>query len=74
LGETGIPPYPAAYAILKELGANAAIMGRKIFEQDRIQRAVELGLGISGPDQIEIVTGDEASRAYAEKIKARLDA
>ncbi len=61
-------------AILKDLGANAAIMGRKIFEQDQIKRAAELGLGVSGPDQIEIVTGDAASRAYAEKIKARLAA
>jgi uncharacterized protein (DUF362 family) len=59
-------------AILKELGSNAAIMEKKIFEQEQIQRAVELGLGISGPDQIELVTGDPASRAYAAKIQARL--
>ncbi len=59
-------------AILKELGANDAIMGRKIFEQDQIQRAVQLGLGIAGPDGIELVTADPASRAYADRIKARL--
>jgi uncharacterized protein (DUF362 family) len=59
-------------AILKELGANDAIMSRKIFEQEQIQRAVELSLGIAAPDQIELVTGDAASRAYADKIKARL--
>ncbi len=59
-------------AILKELGSNAAIMEKKIFEQEQIQRAVELGLGVSGPDQIELVTGDSASRAYAAKIQARL--
>jgi len=59
-------------AVLKELGSNAAIMGRKIFEQEQIQRAIELGIGVSGPDRIELVTADEASRAYAEKIKARL--
>ncbi len=59
-------------AILKELGANDAIMSRKIFEQEQIQRAVELGLGVAAPDQIELVTGDAASRAYADKIKARL--
>jgi uncharacterized protein (DUF362 family) len=59
-------------AILKELGSNAAIMDKKIFEQDQIQRAVELGLGITGPDQIELVTGDDASRAFADTIKARL--
>jgi uncharacterized protein (DUF362 family) len=59
-------------AILKELGANAAIMDRKIFEQDQIQRAVELGLGVTGPDRIELVAADDASRAYADKIRARL--
>lgn len=61
-------------AILKELGSNATIMGRKIFEQDQIARAAELGLGITAPDQIELVTGDAESRAFADKIKARLAA
>jgi uncharacterized protein (DUF362 family) len=59
-------------AILKELGSNAAIMEKKIFEQEQLQRAVELGLGVTGPDQIELVTGDAASKAYADKIRARL--
>ncbi len=59
-------------AILKDLGANAAIMDRKIFEQDQIQRAGELGLGIAAPDQIELVTADAASREYAVKIQQRL--
>jgi len=59
-------------AILKDLGSNAAIMDKKIFEQEQIQRAVELGLGVAGPDQIEIVAGDEPSRAYASRIRARL--
>ena len=59
-------------ALLKELGSNAAIMDRKIFEQEQIQRAVELGLGVSSPDRIELVAADDASRALAEKIKARL--
>jgi uncharacterized protein (DUF362 family) len=59
-------------AILKELGSNAAIMEKKIFEQEQIQRAVELGLGVASPDRIELVTGDPASRAYAAKIQARL--
>jgi uncharacterized protein (DUF362 family) len=59
-------------AILKELGSNAAIMEKKIFEQEQLQRAIELGLGVSSADQIELVTGDDESRAYAAKIKARL--
>lgn len=59
-------------AILKELGANAAIMDRKIFDQEQLQRAVELGLGVTGPEQIDLVAGDEPSRGFAARIKARL--
>jgi uncharacterized protein (DUF362 family) len=61
-------------AILKELGSNSTIMGTKIFEHDQIARAVQLGLGITGADQIDLVTGDAESRAFADKIKARLAA
>ncbi len=56
-------------AILKELGSNDAIMGTKIFAQEQIQRAVELGLGISDPEQVEFVTPDRESRLYADKLK-----
>ena len=59
-------------AILKELGSNDNIMRKKIFEQNQIARAVELGLGISSPDQIEFVPPDRASAEYAEKIKGIL--
>jgi len=61
-------------AILKELGSNAAIMDRKIFEQEQIQRGIELGLGIARPDQIELVAADAPSREWAAKIKTRLAA
>jgi len=60
-------------AVLKELGANDAIMSRKIFEQEQIARAVELGLGAAGPAEIELVTGDDESRAYAAKLRPILD-
>jgi uncharacterized protein (DUF362 family) len=59
-------------AILKELGSNENIMGRKIFEQEQIKRAVELGLGISKPEQIELITADKTSSDYAQKLKAIL--
>jgi uncharacterized protein (DUF362 family) len=55
-------------AILKEQGSNSQIMGKKIFEQDQMKQAVEIGLGVSGHDEIEIVTDDPASKAYADKI------
>ena len=55
-------------AVLKKLGSNRDIMKRKIFQQDQIKRAVEIGLGVSGPEEIEIITDDEASRRYAGKL------
>ncbi|MFQ6083082.1 MAG: DUF362 domain-containing protein [Candidatus Aminicenantia bacterium] len=61
-----------AIAVLKEAGSNKEIMERKIFEQKQIARAAELGLGVSSPQEIEIITGDEQSEQYAKKIKAIL--
>jgi len=62
----------AGIAVLKELGSKYEIMDKKIFEQEQIHRAVELGLGIGKPEQIEFVTGDEPSKLYAEKLKSIL--
>jgi uncharacterized protein (DUF362 family) len=59
-------------AMLKSLGANRAIMGRGIFEQEQIVRAVELKLGAAGPDAIEIVTADTESRACADTLRTIL--
>ena len=55
-------------AILKELGSNKAIMKTRIFEQEQIHRAVELGLGVAGPEGIEILTDDEDGKKYAEEL------
>lgn len=59
-------------AVLKELGAKKEIMERKIFEQEQIQRAAELGLGIGKPDQIELITPDRTSGEYAKKLESIL--
>jgi uncharacterized protein (DUF362 family) len=59
-------------AMLKSLGANQAIMGRGVFEQEQIARAVELGLGAARPDAIDIVTADDDSRALADRLRAIL--
>lgn len=55
-------------AILKSLGSNAAIMKPKIFDQEQIARAVELGLGVDAPSKIEVVAGDDNSRDYTNRI------
>ncbi len=59
-------------AMLKHLGANDAIMGRRIFEQEQIARAVELNLGAQSPADIELVAGDPESRALASRLEAIL--
>jgi hypothetical protein len=43
-----------------------------VFKQDQIKRAVELGLGAAGPEEIEIVPADEGSKDIARKIGAIL--
>ncbi len=59
-------------AVLKDLGSNEAIMKTKIFEQEQIARAVEVGLGVSGPEGIGFVTPDKASADYADRLKGIL--
>jgi len=61
-------------AILKKLGSNREIMEKKIFEQEQIARAAELGLGVASPAQIKLVTGDSRSEAYAAEVRNILQA
>lgn len=60
-------------AMLKLLGASRAVAERRIFEQEQIARAVELGLGAASPDAIEIVAVDADSRACAASLRGILD-
>ncbi len=55
-------------AILKSLGSNDQIMRPKIFEQEQIARAVELGLGATSPAEIEVVPVDDQSREYRDRV------
>jgi uncharacterized protein (DUF362 family) len=59
-------------AMLKSIGANQAIMSRKIFEQEQIARAVDLKLGVASADAIDLVTGDADSKALADTLRAVL--
>ena len=59
-------------AILKDIGANKAIMETPVFAQEQIARAVELGIGVTRPEEIELLAGDRESREYSEKITATL--
>jgi uncharacterized protein (DUF362 family) len=61
-------------ALLRHFGTTREVSRGRIFEQEQIARAVQLGLGVSGPKQIELVTGDRASAAFAREIAAILEA
>jgi uncharacterized protein (DUF362 family) len=56
-------------AILKFLGSNESIMKPRIFDQEQIARAVELGLGASSPAEIEMIAADKDSQDYKESIE-----
>jgi uncharacterized protein (DUF362 family) len=63
-----------AVALLRSFGAWEKIMDRGIWEQRQIRRAVELGLGAKGPDQVELlirsITGpDQAFERLAARIR-----
>ena len=55
-------------AVLKSLGSNESIMKPKVFQQEQIARAVELGLGASSPSEIELIPVDEKSQAYRDRV------
>ena len=56
-------------SILRHLGTTPEVSRGPVFKQDQIARAVELGLGVGSPAEIELVTGDPDSEAYAARIK-----
>jgi uncharacterized protein (DUF362 family) len=60
-------------ALLRHFGTTSEVSRGAIFAQEQIARAVELRVGVGGPRQIELVTGDRESADYANRIRAILD-
>lgn len=60
-------------ALLRYFGTTPEVSRGSIFDQEQIARAVQLGIGVSSPKQIELVTGDAESAEYAKAIRALLD-
>jgi uncharacterized protein (DUF362 family) len=59
-------------ALLRTFGTTPEVSQGPIFQQEQIARAVELGLGVDGPGQIQLLTDDDDSAAYAGEIAALL--
>jgi uncharacterized protein (DUF362 family) len=56
-------------AIIRLLGTTPEVSRGSIFEQEQIARAAELGLGVSSADQIQFLTGDTKSEAFAMQVR-----
>jgi uncharacterized protein (DUF362 family) len=55
-------------AVLKHLGSNERIMQSKIFEQEQLARAVDLGIGAGSPADIDLVAANTVSREYRDAV------
>ena len=55
-------------AILQSLGSNNQIMNTKIFKQEQIARAVEIGIGAASPSEIEVLSANAESQKYRDRI------
>jgi uncharacterized protein (DUF362 family) len=56
-------------ALLRHFGTTPEVSRGRIFEQEQIARAAELGLGVDAPDKIQLVTPDPESEAYAAQVR-----
>ena len=56
-------------AILRLHDGNETISRGRVFDQEQIARAVQLGLGAKGPEQIDIVTDDRESKKLADRVR-----
>jgi len=56
-------------AILRMLGTTREVSSGSIWSQAQIRRAADLGLGATGPEQIELVTADSASAQVGDRLR-----
>jgi len=61
-------------AILRLFGTTPEVSRGKIFEQEQIARASELGMGVRSTKEIKLVPIDEKSKKIVEKIESILEA
>lgn len=64
----------AGVAILRMFGTTPEVSRGRVFDQEQIARAAELGLGATGPEQIEFITADAQSAEFASSVREFLSA
>ncbi|MFX1380083.1 MAG: DUF362 domain-containing protein [Promethearchaeota archaeon] len=60
-------------AILRILGTTPEVSKGSIFDQEQIKRAVELGIGITSPNEIEFIFDSKNAEKLVEQIKDKLE-
>ncbi|MFW9968572.1 MAG: DUF362 domain-containing protein [Candidatus Odinarchaeota archaeon] len=59
-------------AILRILGTTLEVSKGSIFDQEQIKRAVELGIGIRSPQEIEFICDSKTAEELVQQIKDKL--
>jgi hypothetical protein len=49
-------------------------MNTRIFDQEQIARAAELGLGAGSPSEIDLISANDESRDYRDRVVGILNA
>ena len=60
-------------ALLRLYGTTPEVMSGRIFDQEQIARAANLGVGVDSPSKIDLVPLDEHSQKAADAIRKVLD-
>lgn len=68
LGSDRVAIDAVGVALLRHFGTTPAVSQGAIFEQEQIARAVELGIGVTKPEDIQLVTGDDASAELGQML------
>ncbi len=72
LGADRVAVDAVGVALLRLHGTNPTVAQGAVFDQEQIARAAQLGLGVKGPEQIELLTDGAESRRVAERVRAEL--
>ena len=69
LGSDRVAIDAVGVALLRLHGGNRTISAGRVFDQEQIARAAQLGLGAQRPEQVELVTDDLESKALADRVR-----
>jgi uncharacterized protein (DUF362 family) len=61
-------------ALLRSYGTIPDVIEGRIFEQEQIARAAEMGIGIASVKDIRLMPLDKTAESVAARIQAQLDA